>query len=272
MKLSIRTAIRTLTVLLGERASLRLFYIFNREFSKTIKVEDIIFDVPDYIPFHRATTIITKEPDTICWIDDIFTENNVFYDIGANIGVFSLYAAKNKRSRVISFEPFAENYAILNRNIFLNGYFDRITALNLAIHDRTVLSKLNVSELWAGKAGHSFDEPIGSVGDVYKPRHLQGVIGMSLDDFINSFELPFPNHIKIDVDGNEPHVVNGMKETLSDDRLTSVAIEINNELDNHLEALERIKAANFKILEDDKYINHAYLSVTTTQNYFLVRY
>jgi FkbM family methyltransferase len=182
-----------------------------------------------------------------------------------------LYAAKVKKAQVISFEPFAVNYAILNRNIYLNGFSALITALNIALHKETILSSLNVSEFWAGKAGHSFNKPIGSVGDVFTPKFLQGIIGMSLDNFIHSYDVPFPNHIKIDVDGNEPLIVEGMEKTLTDLRLKSIAIEIDNDWPEHVKALEAIKSAGFEVLKEDKYINYAYLAVSSTQNYFLAR-
>ncbi len=90
-----------------------------------------------------------------------------------------------------------------------------------------MLSHLNVSEFWAGKAGHSFEKPVGSAGDAFEPRFSQSVIGMQIDDFTERYDAPFPNHIKIDVDGNEPYVVQGMKKTLSGSRLKGVSIQLN---------------------------------------------
>ena len=74
------------------------------------------------------------------------------------------------------------------------------------------------------------------------------------------------------VDGYEPLVIRGMEKTLSDPRLKSIAIEINNDLSDHINALEKIKLAGFDVLEDEKFINHAYLAVGSAQNYFLVRH
>ena len=45
------------------------------------------------VPLIRARTLLTKEPETILWIDD-FNKDDVFWDVGANIGPYSLYAAK----------------------------------------------------------------------------------------------------------------------------------------------------------------------------------
>jgi FkbM family methyltransferase len=257
--------------LMGRRMFFRLCHVIREKNDMVVDVATIKFDATDFIPYHRAVTILTKEPDTIAWIDDYIKEGDVLFDIGANIGVFSLYAAKTKNARAFAFEPFAGNYVVLNRNIYLNNLSDRITALNIALHKETTLSHLNVSEFWAGKAGHSFNDPMGSGGGIFKPKFLQGVIGMSLDDFIETFDAPHPNHIKIDVDGNEKLIIEGMKKTMADSRLKSVAIEIDNAFGDHLQALEMIKAHGFEVLPDEKYINRAYLAVRTMQNYFLVR-
>ncbi len=271
LRFVIRLPVSIVRAALGRKLYLRLSHVLKREGDTTLEVAGIKFDAADYIPFHRAKTFLTKEPDTIAWIDDCFVEEDVFYDIGANVGVFSLYAVKNKNASVVAFEPFAANYSLLNMNIYLNDFSDQIIALNMAAHEKTVLARLNVSEFWAGKAGHSFGDPVGSRGDIFRPKFLQGVIGMAIDDFIESFDVPFPNHIKIDVDGNEPLVIAGMKKTMKDPRLKSVAVEINNDLGDHVVALKTIVGQGFRILSDEKYINRAYLAASTTQNYFLVR-
>ena len=78
------------------------------------------------LPQWRAETLLTKEPDTIQWIDS-FEENSEFWDIGANIGVYSLYGA-NRKIKVTAFEPSASNYYILTKNIEINGFDDQILA------------------------------------------------------------------------------------------------------------------------------------------------
>src|SRR6266446_5011490 len=66
----------------------------------------------------RTQTLLTKEPQTIAWIDAM-EHGAILWDIGANVGCYSLYAAK-RGLRVIAFEPSAANYAVLIRNIRLN--------------------------------------------------------------------------------------------------------------------------------------------------------
>ena len=72
----------------------------------------------------RAKTFLTKEPDTIEWIEK-FNEKDVFLDVGANIGIYSLYAAK-KVSKVWALEPESLNYAMLNLNILITNYHQKL--------------------------------------------------------------------------------------------------------------------------------------------------
>ena len=60
----------------------------------------------------RANTFFSKEPETLAWIDAM-TENDVLFDVGANIGIYSVYAAL-KGLKVFAFEPESLNYAELN--------------------------------------------------------------------------------------------------------------------------------------------------------------
>ena len=83
---------------------------------------------------------------------------------------------------------------------------------------------------------------------------------------------PCPNHVKIDVDGSEPQVIAGMKKTLADTRLKSIAIELdpkNRPADK--EILDTIQACGFELLTGTAYMNVAYQSWTQVRNYFLVR-
>ena len=67
-------------------------------------------------------TFFTKEPETLKWIDS-FNDNKkiIFWDIGANIGLYSIYAAlKHSDIEIISFEPSTSNLRILSRNISIN--------------------------------------------------------------------------------------------------------------------------------------------------------
>ena len=80
-----------------------------------------------------------------------------------------------------------------------------------------------------GGALSSFAVTYDYQGETFNPTFKQGMIGYSIDDFLLAFAPPFPNHIKIDVDGIEPLIVGGAGKTLADPRLKSVSVEIDSE-------------------------------------------
>lgn len=177
------------------------------------------------LPLWRARTLLTKEPETIEWIDTM-VGGDVLYDIGANVGVYTLYAAAVRNARVLAFEPLAANYFLLNRNIEENGLSETATAYCLALNDHDMIGSFHVKDTGFGSALSSFGDAIDHNGQSFTARFEQGMVGMSLDSFIDKFRPPFPTHIKIDVDGIEDRIVAGAPHTLADPRLQSLSIEL----------------------------------------------
>ena len=188
----------------------------------------------------RAETLLTKEPDTITWLDS-FDPGEVFWDIGANVGVYSLYAARTgKPSKILAFEPSPWNFATLVRSAELNGWNDRISPYCVAISDQTKLDTLHMKNAFFGSAQCSFGEPVNQWGGRLDVALEQAAIGFSIDAFIVTFDPPFPNRIKIDVDGLDGAVARGMARTVRDERVRSVLIEIDQARTGELDEVTRI--------------------------------
>lgn len=188
--------------------------------------KSFIFYISNALTLYRANTLFEKEPETIEWIDS-FAPGSVYYDIGANVGVYTIYAgAMGKADTVLAFEPEAANYALLNRNVALNGLENRVTCLNIAFSDSVRLDYLHLSKLEIGAARHSFGGMSPEEGSAPQVTFKQGAISYSIDDFIQTFNPAFPNYIKIDVDGLETKILNGAKKTLKDPRMKSIIMEI----------------------------------------------
>lgn len=211
----------------------------------------IVFDTSSALTQWRAETHLTKEPGTILWIDG-FAAGDVFYDVGANVGVYSLYGAIHKDIKVYSFEPSPFNFSTLCRNIALNGLSERVSAFCLALSDRTVLDNLHISSLQVGAAHTGFQNPVNEFGQPLNAVHKQATLGFRMDDFIKFFKLPAPQHIKIDVDGAEALVVSGMDETLKNPDLKSILVELPARLNGQLpEVLLPILESGFEIVQED---------------------
>ncbi|MEQ8195401.1 MAG: FkbM family methyltransferase [Rhodospirillales bacterium] len=170
----------------------------------------------------RAETLFDKEPETIRWLNDTIAPDSVFYDVGANIGIFTLYAAHlNETVRAICFEPESLNFARLNRNIVDNTLSDRVLAFPVALGATFTARAFNLSRFQAGGALHGNRHTV-----VQDAPHRQGIVITTLDDFLQSSSpLPSPTHLKIDVDGPEVDVLKGAAETLTTPALRHLLVE-----------------------------------------------
>ena len=201
----------------------------------------------DALPLWRAETLLTKEPETIEWIDSM-EDGDVLFDIGANVGVYTLYAAINRKVKVRAFEPLAANYFLINRNIEENGLSDVATAYCLALNDQDMIASMHIQNTGFGSAVSSFNDPIDHNGNHFTAKFEQGMVGMSLDSFIAKFQPDFPTHIKIDVDGIEDKIIKGAAKTLADPRVKSVSIELDENRPDYTNAvIKDIEDAGFAL-------------------------
>lgn len=187
---------------------------------------ELAFYAPTPLLRSRAAALLSKEPDLITWLDGM-TDRDVLWDVGANVGAYSLYAAARGRCAVLAFEPSAANFFVLTRNIQLNRLYDRITAYCVAMAGATGLGALNLDSPDLGTAMSQF----GRVGDASRystQAHplWHGMVGFTVDDFLATFGAAFPTHLKLDVDGLENPILRGARRTLSDRRLRSAMIEL----------------------------------------------
>lgn len=172
----------------------------------------------------RVDTYFTKEPETISWLDETIAPDSVFYDVGANIGIYTLYALHKHRGNVkaICFEPESLNFSRLNRNILLNHFSKQVLAFPLALGKTSKTDKLNLSTFQAGGALHS--TRFVKQGEEI---HTQGCIIKTLDDFLTDApHMPLPTHLKIDVDGPELDILQGAINTLKIPNLKHCLIEL----------------------------------------------
>ncbi len=200
------------------------------------------------IPIWRACTLLTKEPETIEWINS-FRNEDIMWDIGANVGVYSLYAAM-KKIKVFAFEPSPPNYSLLCKNIEINNMDKYIHAYCIAFDDKTSINTFYMANTAFGGALNSFSKPVNCCGEYYKPSVRQAMLGFSIDDFIKQFKPIFPNHIKIDVDGNENLIIRGGIETLADKRVKSLLVELDSKREEYLKnTLKLIEQSGMRFSE-----------------------
>ena len=201
---------------------------------------------PNQICKWRVNTLFKKEPSTIEWLNSIQKGEHLL-DVGANVGMYSIYAALVRRCTVTSFEPESQNFAILCKNIFLNDAEAQITPFPIAFSDSEKISKLYLSRFdWDGGGScHTAGEEIGFDLSPRKSTFTQGIFTTTIDNCIANNLIPFPNFIKIDVDGLEHKVIEGAINTIKNPKLKSICIEINMNLKEHIETCNILNKYGF---------------------------
>jgi len=205
------------------------------------------FYTPNRLTFWRVKTFSSKEPATLSWIEN-FNKDSVFFDVGANVGLYSCYAAKLKKCKVYAFEPSIFNLEILGKNIFLNKLKDNVTIVSMPLTDQTKEENFNMTSTEWGSAISSFGENYKHDGSNLNEIFNYKTLGLSIDQMISIFKIKQPDYIKIDVDGIEHLILNGAINTLKN--VKEILIEIDNKFQTQEEETKNLlKRSGFKLSE-----------------------
>ena len=210
------------------------------------------FFIPNRLVEWRVDTFFTKEPETLEWIDGFEKKDNlIFWDIGANIGLYSIYnVIKNKNSVSISFEPSSSNLRVLTRNISINRLEDNIKVFPLPLTNKVnQFQIMNESDFVEGGSLNSFGEKFNFEGEIFENKMNYQIYGTSINYLIKNNILEIPDYIKIDVDGIEHFILEGASKYLENKKIKSLSIEINENFKEQYEkVMEIMKKNNFKVL------------------------
>lgn len=214
-----------------------LFYL------NTFKIGDFEFVTPNSLTLYRAKTFFTKEKETLEWIDG-FKKNSIFLDIGANVGLYSIYASKTKNCKVYSVEPSPLNLKALSRNIYLNSLSNSIFILPFALSDtKNSFSKFIETSISDGGALNSFGVDYDFRGNkILNKRTEFFTYGTTIDDFFEDhLKNNFPNYIKIDVDGIEHLIIEGGSNIIKK-HVSEILVEVTESFES--QKLKIIKSLN----------------------------
>jgi len=209
-----------------------------------LNVRKVVISAENTLDFKRE---MTDEPDTFKWING-FDQNSTFYDIGASNGVFSLYGGIAGH-QVFAFEPSPLNNFSFDLHMKFNQ--DKIKG-NVVLFSCAVGADDRLDTIYyANHRPGSHQNIVGSSADrhtleQFKADKSSTVTLVSLDSWINKYDLPIPNYIKIDVDGYEMQCVEGMSNTLSSDSLKSLLIEISYPEGRGRSVMDRVESFGFK--------------------------
>jgi FkbM family methyltransferase len=193
-----------------QRYSYELFA--DNKITQTYNGKPIVFFTPTFQSYAR---IVHDEIEKVV-IDELVeevTSEDVFFDIGANIGQFScIVGAATPAKKVVAFEPYLPNIELLSRNIAVNNVDGKI--IECALSNTTGEGKLNVlKSTEPGSQEHT-------LSNTTYHQNLDSINSKSItlrtgDELIAADECPQPTILKIDVEGAGPQVIRGLSTTLS---------------------------------------------------------
>jgi FkbM family methyltransferase len=182
-------------------------------------------------------------------------KNDLFYDIGANVGIYTVLASAVKKAKTISFEPLPETYEKLLDNIHINR-LNNVVAKNIGLSNEK--SKLYFT---------TNKDTMNSVA-LKNDKDKQEVDVDTLDNISNKYGIP--KVMKIDVEGYETQVLKGANKILTNESFEVIILELNgsgakfgfSDDDIHNELLEygfipcTYNPFNRKIIKLESYTSH----------------
>ena len=220
--------------------------------TKNILNHNIKFFTPNYILKWRVDTYFTKEPETLEWIDNFKNDEKIiFWDIGANIGLYSIYAAlKYPNLDVTAFEPSTSNLRALSRNLSINKLEERIKIFQIPLTNKeNKFLLMRERQFVEGSANHTLDETFDANGKKINTDFNYKIYATSINYILDNKILDLPDYIKIDVDGIEHLILEGGNNYLKNPKLKSISVEVNELFDAQLKGvLHFMHTNNFRLV------------------------
>ena len=190
----------------GRRGNYQIAKLLNAIFGlATFKVGDFKIELNPVAAIDRSLILGHNHDDEVAQQIRSIPQDKSFLDIGANIGYFDLYAAA-RGTHVYAFEPSPREAARLRRNMGINNFGNLITVFEAGISNTTEKRDLRL--------GKDFNPGQNSVLDVSASGEKVQCAFDPLGSYLSQSQLASVGLIKIDVEGFEYQVVEGMKEVL----------------------------------------------------------
>ena len=198
--------------------------------------------------FWRAKSSWDEEKLLLEWIDGM-SYGDCFFDIGANVGNFAIYAA-SKGIETYAIEAELLNASLLYENIFLNDLQNTCIVLPYCLADQNKIDTFYLKDISKGDALHSVGKPSHMLGEnAQKMLKKMPTPVFRLDDLIAMLSLKKPSHIKLDVDGNELQIVLGGIKTFESAREIHIELDTSNK--EHKEVFILLAKLGFEIINKE---------------------
>ena len=176
---------------------------------------------------------------------DALEPGDVFYDLGACEGRFSIYAAL-KGLEVYAFEPEQRNFEAFQSNLALNPT-EKVHPFHLGVGAENKEVSMLVGQPWEGGHQKVVENAFGRDDLSFDVKEKQRVKIRALDDFILQENLPIPKYMKVDVDGSEMDFVLGAPKTLGNPTLEKMLFELDKHDKYYTNILEKVLGHGFRV-------------------------
>lgn len=143
---------------------------------------------------------------------------DVVFDIGANIGYYSIQYARLTNGKIYSFEPMAHQHETLVKNLQLNN-LSNVVAVKYAVSNSNEIKRIYLSE----------DENTGTSSIEVPTSHYEDVETITIDSYCEKMGINQIDLMKIDIEGHEYKALQGMKKMLSKGNIKGIFMEIHTE-------------------------------------------
>jgi len=176
--------------------------------------------------YQRARTLLDKEPDMIGWLQRQLKAGDVFLDIGANVGTFSIYAARHlsDEGHVYACEPHLPTTVQLLQNVVINELESRVSVISIAASGSDEFVPFRYKRWRQGASGSQLGAETGLA--MAKQVGTELKCGMRVDTMIEKGVIRAPDLIKIDTDGHEVQILSGMTNLLRSKKPRSLRVEV----------------------------------------------
>ena len=269
---------RLFKFLFGKSFLIELIDLVEEKSYKNIRISNkkITFFTPNKLTETRVNDIFHSEIETINWIRKFNKKKKIiFWDIGANIGIYSIYAAiEHKNIEITSFEPSTNNLRVLSRNISINKLEKKIQINQLPLSNKkNQYLLMRETSFIQGGALNSYHEKTNFEGKKLLEINKYKILGTTINSILKNKISKCPNYVKIDVDGIEHLILSKADNLLQNKDLKSILIEINENYKRQLNSVLKIMKKNkFKLLsKEQSNLRNIPLKFKNTYNYIFVK-
>ena len=207
-------------------------------------------DISDELSAWRSKTFYSKEPETLKWLEFFAMTNHnheIFVDVGANIGIYTLYWLHFPNTRAIAIEPFDENIRLLSKNIRMNNFMTRVDIISKPLSSQNTLGWSTINDIRPGGSDYKL-----SLNNNLNQSNSIKVETLTLDSILGGKKEKYI--LKIDTDGTDFDILKGAELALKDGKIVSILIESSEEdqgfIESYLKSFDLIADSRFNLINE----------------------